>query len=254
MVMKHFLLRLLILLVLLINHTAGFAASAKSWAFTSPKTQTTLIELFTSEGCSSCPPAERWLSRWKNDARLWKKVIPLAFHVDYWDDLGWTDRLASPAYSSRQRLYASKGYANSVYTPGIFTNGREWRGWFTKPQLVLKPSPAVGTLRVTVGPNELSALFETARPMDHALLLNIAVVGFNIRSSIASGENRGKVLNHDFAVLNWRILRENSTHHWHTDHHGLDLSQPHARALAIWVSTPDDPTPLQATGGWLTPK
>ena len=60
--------------------------------FKSAPTQTALLELFTSEGCSSCPPAERWLTSLKESARLWKEFVPVAFHVDYWDHLGWRDR------------------------------------------------------------------------------------------------------------------------------------------------------------------
>jgi hypothetical protein len=243
---------LFLITALLACHTVTYAAEAPSWIFTSAKNQTILLELFTSEGCSSCPPADRWLSRWKHDARLWKKVVPLAFHVDYWNYLGWTDRFAKPAYSSRQRRYADKGYAASVYTPGIFTDGREWRGWFRNPQLKLKSSPSVGTLRVTADPRNLSALFDPVQPMDKSLVLNVAVIGFDIHSAIAGGENRGKVLNHDFVVLDWRVLQEKSAHRWQTSLHDLDLSQPYARALAVWVTSADDPTPIQATGGWLT--
>ena len=74
--------------------TAAIAnhATAASLTLSSQEQRTTLIELYTSEGCSSCPPADRWLSRLKDDPRLWKQIVPLAFHVDYWNYLGWRDR------------------------------------------------------------------------------------------------------------------------------------------------------------------
>jgi len=250
--MKLFLARLLLLLVLLTNDTVGYADGPLSWNFTSTKTQTTLIELFTSEGCSSCPPADRWLSRWKNEPRLWKEVVPLAFHVDYWNDLGWTDRFAKSAFSARQSLYVARGYAGSVYTPGVFINSREWRGWIKNPQSKPDSTKKAGTLSVAMQPQDLSAVFMPVRPVDKPLLLNVAVLGFDLQSAIYRGENQGKVLDHDFVVLEWRSFQEQSPHRWHFPLAGLDLSEPHALAVAFWVSSVDDPTPLQATGGWLT--
>src|SRR5947207_2933082 len=75
--------------------------------FTSGETAATLVELFTSEGCSSCPPADAWMSRLKRNPDLWKAIVPAVFHVDYWDRLGWPDRFARPEFTRRQRLYAS---------------------------------------------------------------------------------------------------------------------------------------------------
>ena len=75
--------------------------------FETGNTQSTLIELFTSEGCSSCPPAEKWMSGLKSNQDLWKKIIPVTFHVDYWDHLGWRDRFAKPEFTSRQQRYAA---------------------------------------------------------------------------------------------------------------------------------------------------
>ena len=249
--MKGMFARLLVTLVLMTHYSVGFAANAQTQVFTSPETQTTLIELYTSEGCSSCPPADHWLSHWKNDPQLWKTVIPLAFHVDYWNYLGWTDRFAKSAYSARQERYASRGYARSVYTPGMFTNGREWRSWFRGRQLK-SSSHTAGTLNVTLGPQELSADFDPAQAINRPLRLNIAVEGFDIQSSIRSGENQGKVLNHDFVVLTLQTLDENSAHRWQIPRNDLVLSQPHARAIVVWVTSDDDPTPIQATGGWLS--
>ena len=249
--MKHFLPRLLTLTVLLACQTVTHSANAQPLVFTSPLTQATVIELFTSEGCSSCPPADRWLSRFKTDPRLWKEVIPLAFHVDYWNYLGWTDKFSKPAHSERQQIYAAKGFARSVYTPGIFSNGREWRGWFRSPQLKSASDDNVGVLRVALQSQELTATFAPAQPIDSPLQLNIAILGFDIHSPISRGENQGTVLNHDFVILNLRTQKEKSAHHWQINRDELNLSQKYARAIAVWVSASDDPTPLQATGGWL---
>ncbi len=93
---------------------ASSALGAAPLQFTSPETRVTLLELYTSEGCSSCPPADRWLSGLRDDPRLWREVVPVAFHVDYWDAIGWPDRFASAAHSERQRTYARSGHVGSV--------------------------------------------------------------------------------------------------------------------------------------------
>jgi len=105
--------------------TLSVAAEAR---FESGPQQTALIELYTSEGCSSCPPAESWMSRLKDSPGLWKQFVPIAFHVDYWDRLGWRDRFSSQRWTERQRRYASLWQSESVYTPAVVVNGREQRG------------------------------------------------------------------------------------------------------------------------------
>ena len=94
--------------------------------FQSGPAATALIELYTSEGCSSCPPAERWLSELKTDKALWTAFVPVAFHITYWDDLGWPDAYAKPAFTQRQRDYASAWNSPSIYTPEFVYQGREW--------------------------------------------------------------------------------------------------------------------------------
>ncbi len=79
--------------------TLSLATEAR---FESGPEQTALIELYTSEGCSSCPPAEAWMSHLKDDPGLWKQFVPIAFHVDYWDRLGWRDRFSSKRWTERQ--------------------------------------------------------------------------------------------------------------------------------------------------------
>src|SRR5438045_6028499 len=102
-------------------------ASADPVTFESGPKKVQLLELFTSEGCSSCPPAEEMLGRLVSDPRLWREFVPVAFHVDYWDRLGWKDPFASAEWTKRQRLYAANWNAENVYTPAFVLNGREWR-------------------------------------------------------------------------------------------------------------------------------
>jgi hypothetical protein len=77
-----------------------------------------LLELYTSEGCSSCPPAEQWFSTLKQSPRLWKEIVPVAFHVNYWDQLGWKDKLASPANTARQRNSLLHDFAVVAHAAG----------------------------------------------------------------------------------------------------------------------------------------
>ena len=92
--------------------------------FQSGELQTTFIELYTSEGCSSCPPADRWLSQLKDDPTLWQDKVPIAFHVDYWDYIGWKDSLALPGNTQRQGQYKAENKIGFVYTPGFVINGQ----------------------------------------------------------------------------------------------------------------------------------
>ena len=97
----------------------GLTARAADYSFESGQRKTHLIELFTSQGCSSCPPAEAWLSKLKSEPGLWKDFVPIAFHVDYWDRLGWRDPFASKDWTARQYQYSENWKSESVYTPGF---------------------------------------------------------------------------------------------------------------------------------------
>src|ERR1700737_4679799 len=126
------------------------SAHAETVFRTGPE-KVSLLELYTSEGCSSCPPAESWLGQLTTDGRLWKEIVPVAFHVDYWDNLGWKDRFAKPEYTSRQRSYSAVWGILSVYTPGFVLNGQEWKGWFSGNPLPGASDRPAGNLEVKIG-------------------------------------------------------------------------------------------------------
>jgi uncharacterized protein DUF1223 len=88
--------------------------SAELFHFQSGDAQTTLLEVDTSEGCSSCPPAEAWFSRLKESPKLWQDFVPVAFHVDYWDYLGWNDPFATKSHTKRQHGYATQWRSRSA--------------------------------------------------------------------------------------------------------------------------------------------
>jgi hypothetical protein len=219
--------------------------------FESGETQSTLIELFTSEGCSSCPPAEKWLSTLKSNPDLWKKIVPVAFHVDYWDRLGWRDRFAKPEFTSRQQRYAAAWGGDSVYTPGFVVNGKEWRNWFVG-NMTPASSTKVGVLRVSLGADrKITATFVPVKTEAGALALNVALAGNDLQSDVKRGENTGRKLHHDFVVLDLiKIDMANESNAW-TASIVLPMraGDDKPSALAAWIT--ENENPIQATGGWL---
>ena len=221
--------------------------------FASQEQRTTVIELYTSEGCSSCPPADHWLSRLKSDPRLWNQIVPVAFHVDYWNYLGWRDRFSNRRFSLRQSDYEDRGYLRTVYTPGVMKNGREWWGW----RYTRIPTPAsgdkAGMLKANIVDENISVDFRPFRHFQSPLKLNVAFLGFDLSTHIDAGENSGKVLKHDFTVLDFHEFQQapdQNRYRWNLDKF-LTIAPPEAAGLALWVTEGDDPTPIQATGGWL---
>ncbi|MCP5420004.1 MAG: DUF1223 domain-containing protein [Gammaproteobacteria bacterium] len=215
--------------------------------------QISLLELYTSEGCSSCPPADRWMSSLKSDRRLWREVVPVAFHVDYWDYLGWKDRFASAAYGARQRAYAQYDLIRSVYTPGLILNGEEWRGWFLRPQLSLEANEAVGELTLEVNDRQAKGRFVNRRPLPETLQMHVAVLGFDLSTAVQRGENQGRTLTHDFVVLGYEMTPMIHSETGYRAQMKLPnlTDSSHRHAVAGWVSLTENPRPIQAVGGWL---
>ena len=186
--------------MILISFAALLFSSPIGAACTLAATQAPLLELYTSEGCSSCPPADAWLSQHMSDAASASSPIALAFHVDYWDSLGWIDRYASARNSERQRSVASTAGAG-VYTPGFFLNGAEWRGFFST-----RPLPAVKFAPMQIN---VSALLRE-RTLEISSLtpgkLFVAISESSLTNQLKAGENRNRLLKHDHVVRLWQPL------------------------------------------------
>ena len=188
-------------------HGATQACSAAS----APHT-TALVELYTSEGCDSCPPADRWLSSLQKGYAP-HQVVPLALHVDYWNYLGWNDPYAKREFSTRQRRLAELKRAKAVYTPQVLLQGQDFRRWGTKEfdaavvringaaaraRLELKLEAAgTHTLEVAFG----AQLLDPSQRRDSVAYL--AAYENRLVSDVRSGENRGQALRHDFVVREW---------------------------------------------------
>ncbi len=225
---------------------------AEPLTFESAETPATLIELFTSEGCSSCPPADAWVSTLKTSPDLWKKFVPVVFHVDYWDRLGWPDRFASAANTERQRRYAAAWGSNSVYTPGFVANGREWRGGGPRAGLPAASSAKVGRLTITLRENAADVSFTPSVAGTRPVLAEVALLGSELTSDVKRGENSGHKLRHDFTVLQIASVPLRFADGQFTATVPLPAkTAERPAALAAWVTSGESQPPVQAAGGWL---
>ena len=243
-------LRRLVLSLCLAIPASGLAQSAE---IQGPVSRVTLVELFTSEGCSSCPPAEKWLNGVEARSDLWSRVVPVAFHVDYWDYIGWPDRFAAREHSSRQRTYREVGHTRGVYTPGFVVGGREWRGWFRDPTLELPADVDIGSISVDMRDGRFDARFEPVVEVPERIELHVARLGFDFVTDVGAGENHGRTLEHSFVVLGWsrhRMSIDDGVYEAAGELPGASNPSPR-EAVAVWVSVPGDPLPIQAAGNWL---
>ena len=241
-------------LVLILSLAVPLPGVAQSADIRGPVARVTLVELFTSEGCSSCPPAEQWLNRTEARSDLWSRVVPVAFHVDYWDYIGWPDRFAARAHSNRQRTYRDVGHIRSIYTPGFVVGGKEWRGWFRDPTLKLPADVDVGSISVDARDGRFEARFEPVVEIPERIELHVARLGFDFVTEVRAGENHGRTLKHKFVVLGWsrHAMSGGNDGGYEASGELPAASNPAPReALAVWVSVPGDPLPIQAAGDWL---
>ena len=156
-----------------------------------------VVELYTSEGCSSCPPADRWLSTLKARPGL----LALAFHVSYWDRLGWPDRFASAEATARQHELATLAGSRQVYTPQVVVNGRDWRVWPKLPGDNPADNPAAPISLTLTREGETITAQVTATAGGAARLAGYwAVLEDQHVSQVRAGENSGQTLRHDHVV------------------------------------------------------
>ena len=172
-------------------------------------TRAALVELYTSEGCSSCPPADQQLGKL---AQAGPRIVPLALHVDYWDSIGWKDPFAQPAFAQRQAWEVRANQHRTSFTPHFFVNGREVLDWRADLGDNLKPASGPSTARIVLSaePRGSSALrlrvdgTVTADGRSHGpLQLFVVVTEGRLSSQVDAGENRGAKLDHDAVARQW---------------------------------------------------
>ena len=181
----------------------------------SPAHRVALVELYSSEGCSSCPPADNWLSQWKQGGAA-QGVVPLALHVDYWNSLGWTDRFSQHRFTERQQTLTDVAGAHTIYTPEVFVAGRELRRWSSAGsfadrvrQIVAQPASADVALELApragspAGGFDIDAQFTSHAATADPLNAYVAVYENALTSQVRAGENSGATLHHERVVRQW---------------------------------------------------
>jgi hypothetical protein len=229
-----------LIFILLIAGT--LSARAGDRVFESGPVKIHLIELFTSQGCSSCPPAEAWISKLKSEPRLWKDFVPLAFHVDYWDRLGWRDPFAAKEWTARQYQYSEAWKSESVYTPGFVLDGREWM----ERNVPKASSEKSGALKLSISNGKAVAEFVPSDGGTKDVDLHVATLGFDLTTKVTAGENSGRSLGQDFVVLalmNQKMSAGKTEFDFNPD--------SRAGAIAAWITSPTQLEPIQVVGGWL---
>jgi len=181
----------------------------------SGKQSVPLLELYTSEGCSSCPPADKWMSSLAANGYDSSKVVPLAFHVDYWDYIGWKDHYAKASYSERQRKVNALGGSTFVYTPQTTLNGKDFRGWVqasrfndalaTAQNKAARASITIGISTIAIGSVGDKATVEVIANSTQAEDAKradayIAIYENKLKSEVNAGENSGRQLRHDYVM------------------------------------------------------
>lgn len=216
-------------------------ATAASCSRESARTRMPVVELYTSEGCSSCPPADRWLSGLKEAAAA-GKVVAQAFHVGYWDHIGWVDRFAAPAHTARQREIARRRGTNTIYTPQLLRDGADSRDY--AGVLDARPEPAGARIRleregdsaqaqvVPESPGGRWAAYWTVTEHGHA-------------SKVKAGENAGEFLQHDFVVRQFVSMGTYRGAH-KLALRPLPAAPGHPQQLNVVVFDPADGRTLQA--------
>lgn len=187
------------------------SAQAATCAAESGAQRVPLLELYTSEGCNSCPPTDRWVSELPRRGFTPERVVTLSFHVDYWNYLGWPDPFSRAQFSERQRMASLRNRARVVYTPQLLLNGRDYRRGavfddFGERLSALGRGPAPARIRMQMQTDGAAALgvTGTATVADAAARggaqAYLALYENNLSNDVSAGENRGKRLRHDFVV------------------------------------------------------
>ena len=243
--------RLFLLFCILGVFTSLWSAQGSEWELKSANTQTHVLELYSTQSCSSCPSAQKWVSSLKSRSGLWGKFIPIVFHVDYWDYLGWKDLYSKNQFTKRQRTYVRGWKSNTVYTPMFVLNGKEWRS--RSVATLTKTGKKVGVLNVKRSQKDT---YTVEFSPYNKKVLNYSfygvLLGMNVKTNILGGENKGLKLQQDFLVLN--LKKTNASCIKKKCSGIITLKKPNLKGiqdlkLAFWVAQKSQLTPVQVVGG-----
>jgi len=239
--------------LLFLLFSALYAHTSHAIEFNSGKNKVRLIELYTSQSCSSCPPAEAWLSRFKSSKGLWTKFIPISYHVSYWNHLHWKDTFSKEEFSLRQRNY-HQVIQGGVYTPQIVLDGKDFRGWRrirNISQLEINKMP--GNLSVLIDQKYKTAQLNfTSNQTKDELICFGAYLESGHPTKVTSGENSGRRLDQDFVVINLsqsHALKKGNQYSCKLDIQTRKVNSSVERGLAFWLINKKTYQVIQATGG-----
>ena len=200
-------MKTLLAISLLFISTISTAQNNETRYFESKAYKTNLLELYTSEGCSSCPPAENWLAKIPQQLLDQSAIIPLAFHVTYWDYIGWKDKFAKQQYDYRQRKMVIQEGGSTVYTPQFFINSQTSRGVDRAINKLARDDKQPSSLKIKATIQEKDkkininvSLTPLLKGLEKVLRINVVTYEDDIRSVIESGENEGRVSHHQYVV------------------------------------------------------
>ena len=199
-----------------------------------------IVELYTSQGCSSCPPADQMLNRLTQLAKEGDKPIyTLAFHVDYWDYLGWKDLYSHSTYTQRQRDYARWHGKRNIYTPQMIVNGtKEFSGYNNVKaaeainQSLVRPANVLIDVNLRMADDTITVQYKVSDVKDNSTL-NIAIVESGREDYIPRGENAGKTLKHDHVVRGFGTYRDYDREGWMTFQIPEDLDPGQAEVIVF---------------------
>jgi hypothetical protein len=231
------------------------AEAAEKVVAASGKERVRLVELYSSESCSSCPPADQYASRFQDRKDLWKEFVPIVFHVDYWNHLNWKDELSSNEMTRRQYALAGKSPSGGPYTPEFFVDGQEWLSWRNEKVLpsTLQKSSDKKTIELSV--SDLGGGLFHVKALGlikgTTYVVRIAKLGMGIETDVNSGENSGRHLKHDFVLLEWDGKAFSSNESEATFTLKKEFKRAKRLAIAAWIEESNSADAVQAVGGWL---
>ncbi len=193
---------------LLISGLGATLANAATCTAASGTQRVALLELYTSEGCDSCPPTDRWTSSLPARGFGPDRVVALAYHVDYWNYLGWTDPFAQARFTERQRYVNTRIRNRTIYTPQLMLDGKDYRMGLSLNDFQQRITAAHRDkpgADITLSINAIAGALEaTARVtllrQEAGASVFVALVENNLANQVTAGENKGKRLAHDFVV------------------------------------------------------
>lgn len=197
-----------LILLSLFAYATSNAQAAEICSKSSPAHTVALLELYTSEGCDSCPPADKTISHLYQSTGLnSEQVIPVSLHVDYWDHLGWKDAFYNKIFTERQRHLADLAGSRTVYTPEIFIAGKEirnWRNGMVDDIRRINQKPAMASLHLGIEKLTVNKLYFNLQGNSRQdARLHFVLIEQGLVSKIQAGENRGVTLQHDFVAREW---------------------------------------------------